>query len=132
MSQENVEAVRRIFEAWASGDWSIGNDYLDQQTVFVSSPDFPAFGTYVGIDEIRDYWRDFLAQWEFCVFEATRLRSFGDTVLADVIQHSRGKASGIEGKIPMFIFFTFRGGKIVRYECVMNETEALEAVGLSE
>jgi ketosteroid isomerase-like protein len=131
MSEENVDAVRRIFEAWGSGNWSIGTTHLDRHAVLVISSDFPAFGTYLGLDAIRDYWRDFPAQWEFCAFEATRLRSVGDTVLADVVQHSRGKASGIEGQVPMYILFTFRGGKIVRYECVMNEAEALEAVGLS-
>ncbi len=30
------------------------------------------------------------------------------------------------------MLFTFRGQRIVRFECVMEETEALEAVGLSE
>ena len=43
MSQENVEAVRRIFESWGSGDWSIGTDYLDEHAVCVVSSDFPAF-----------------------------------------------------------------------------------------
>ena len=60
MSQENVEAVRRIFEAWASGEWSIGNDYLDEHAVCVVGSDFPAFGAYFGLDGIRAYWRDFL------------------------------------------------------------------------
>jgi ketosteroid isomerase-like protein len=44
MSKENVEIVRRIFEAWSSGDWSIGNVYLDEHAVCVVSSDFPAFG----------------------------------------------------------------------------------------
>ena len=60
MSQENVEIVCRIFDAWASGDWSIGNEYLDQHAVYVISADFPAFGAYFGLDAIRAYWRDFL------------------------------------------------------------------------
>ncbi len=55
-----------------------------------------------------------------------------DTVLARVVQHSKGRASGIEGDISYFVLFTFRGGKIVRMESVMGEDEALEAVGLSE
>ena len=132
MSQENVEAVRRIFEAWACGDWSIGNDYLDEHAVCVVSSDFPAFGVYVGLDGIRAYWRDFLAQWERLTFEAERLQPVGDTVLARVVQHSKGRASGIEGDISYFMLFTFRGGRIVRMESIMGEAEALEAVGLSE
>jgi ketosteroid isomerase-like protein len=132
MSQENVEAVRRIFEAWASGDWSIGNDYLDEHAVCVVSSDFPAFGAYYGIDGIRTYWRDFVAQWERLTFEATDLQAVGDTVLAEATQHAKGRASGIEGDISYFILFTFRGGRVVRMESVMTRAEALEAVGLSE
>jgi ketosteroid isomerase-like protein len=132
MSQENVEAVQRIFEAWASGDWSIGNDYFDEHAVCVVSSDFPAFGAYFGLDGIRAYWRDFLAQWQQLTFEAERLQAVGDTVLASVVQHSKGRASGIEGDISYFVLFTFRGGKIVRMESIMGESEALEAVGLRE
>src|SRR3954471_13465669 len=132
MPQENVEAVQRIFEAWASGDWSIGNDYLDEHAVCVVSSDFPAFGAYLGLDGIRAYWRDFLAQWEQLTFEAERLRAVGDTVLASVVQHAKGRVSGIEGDISFFMLFTFRGGKVVRMESIMGESEALEAVGLRE
>jgi ketosteroid isomerase-like protein len=56
----------------------------------------------------------------------------GDTVLAEVVQHGKGRASGVEGDNQYFQLFTFRGGKIVRMESIMSEAEALEAVGLSE
>jgi ketosteroid isomerase-like protein len=131
MSKENVEIVRRIFEAWSSGDWSIGNVYLDEHAVCVVSSDFPAFGAYYGIDGIRSYWRDFVAQWERLTFEAKGLQAVGDTVLAEALQHAKGRVSGIEGDISYFILFTFRGGKIVRMESVMSRDEALTAVGLS-
>jgi ketosteroid isomerase-like protein len=132
MSQENVEIVRRIFDAWGSGDWSIGNEYLDQHAVYVVSSDFPAFGCYLGLDAIRAYWRDFLEQWERLTLEAKRIEAVGDTVLAHVVQHAKGRASGVEGDLPYFMLFTFRGKKIVRTEAVMHHAEALEAVGLPE
>ncbi|MDX6699396.1 MAG: SnoaL-like domain [Solirubrobacteraceae bacterium] len=132
MSQENVEIIRRVFDAWAAGDWSIGNEYLEEHAVCVVSSDFPAFGAYYGIDGIRAYWRDFVAQWEQLTFEATSLEAVGDTVLAEATQHAKGRASGVEGDLCYFILFTFRGGKIVRMESVMSRDEALEAVGLRE
>jgi ketosteroid isomerase-like protein len=132
MSQENVEIVRRIFEAWALADWSIGNDYYDEHIVFVMSPDFPAFGVYYGIDQVRVYWRDFLQQFERTTIEAERLDAAGDTVLAQVVQHFKGRVSGIEGDLPYFMLFTFRGKTIIRVESMIEEVQALEAVGLSE
>jgi ketosteroid isomerase-like protein len=132
MSQDHVEIIRRIFEAWGLADWSVGNDYYDQHAVFVISSDFPAFGVYHGLTELRTYWRDFLEQFERTTFEAKRLEAVGDTVLAHVVQHVKGKASGIEGDLAYFMLFTFRGEKIVRMESLMEEAEALEALGLSD
>ena len=132
MSQENLEIVRRIFEAWAVADWSIGNDYYDRHVVFVMSPDFPAFGVSYGIDQVKAYWRDFLEQFERTTIEAKRLQTAGDTVLAQVVQHAKGRASGVEGDIPFFMLFTFRGKRIVRVESMIEEAEAREALGLSE
>ena len=71
-------------------------------------------------------------------FEADYSRALGPwravdgTVLAQIVQHGKGRASGIEGDNRYFQLFTFRGQKIVRMESIMDEAEALEAVGLSE
>jgi ketosteroid isomerase-like protein len=132
MSQENVETVRRIFEAWANGDFREGASDIDRDVVFVVSADFPTAGVFVGLDGVRDYIRDFLAQWETMTIEATDTEAVGDTVLAHVLQHAKGRASGVEVDLPHFMLFTFRGKAIVRIESVMDKAEALEALGLSE
>lgn len=132
MSQQNIEVVRKIYEGWATGDFRSGVDDLDPQVMFIVSYDFPEFGVYVGPDGVRDYMQRFLEQWERLTIEATHLRAVGDTVLAHVVQHAKGKASGIEGDLRYFTLITFRGDKILRMEHVMHEREALEAVGLSE
>ena len=132
MSQENVEIVRRIFEAWATGDFRAGIDDLDRHVMFVTGPDFPEFGVFVGPDGVRDFMQRFLEQWEQLTIEAKYLQAAGDTVLAHVVQHGKGKASGIQGDIWYFMLFTFRGKKIVRLENVMDEGEAREAAGLRE
>jgi uncharacterized protein len=132
MSQENVEIVRRIYEAWATGDFRARVDDLDQHVVLVIGSDFPEFGVFVGPEGIREYMHRFLDQWERLTIEAKELRAVGDTVLAHVVQHGRGRTSGIEGDNSYFQLFTFRGGKIVRMESIMDEGAALHAVGLSE
>ena len=132
MSQENVEIVQLVFEGWATGDLSAGEEHFDRHATFVVSRDFPAWGVKSGSDDIKRFMRDFLAQWDRTTFTAKRLRVAGDTVLVDVVQRGKGRASGLEGELTFFMLFTFRGRRIVRYECVMDETEALEAVGLPE
>ena len=132
MSQENVEIVREIYEAWSSGDFRAGADRLDQNVMFIVSPDFPEFGVFVGPEGVRQFMRRFLEQWKRITIEAKHLEAVGDTVLAHVVQHQVGRASGLAGDISTFMLFAFRGRKIVRIESVLHRAEALEAVGLSE
>ena len=130
MSQENVEIVRRIFDRWATGDFGAGLNDLDRYVLFVVRHPFPEFGVVVGPDQIRDYMRRFLDNWERYAVEATELQSVGDTVLAHAVQRGEGKASRIEIEQPFFMLFTFRGARIVRIESVLEEEQALEAAGL--
>jgi ketosteroid isomerase-like protein len=130
MPQGNVEIVRRIYEAWAAGDFRAGEEVLDEHVVFVVSPDFPEFGVFAGPAGVKNYMRRLLEQCERLTLEAKQIQSVGDTVLAHVVQHGKGRASGIEGDDRYFMLFTFRGRKIVRIETVMREAEALETVGL--
>jgi ketosteroid isomerase-like protein len=98
MSHANVELVRSILSAWEHGDLSAGPSDFDENLVFVSRPEFAAFGVFLGIDALSDFMRDFLDQWEWTRFQALRFRAVGDTVIVDVVQHGKGKASGLEGQ----------------------------------
>jgi ketosteroid isomerase-like protein len=132
MSQEHVAVISRIYEAWATGDFRAGADHLDQNVVFVVGSDFPTFGVFLGLAGVRKYMQDFLDQWEEFTIEAKHIEAVGDTVLAQVVQHGRGRASGVEVDVTHFMLFTFRGKKIVRIESIMSEGEAFAAAGLSE
>ena len=133
MSRENVEVVARIYRAWTKGDFRARVAELDEHVVFVvRRPDFPEFGVFSGPAGIETYMRRFLDQWQRLTIEAKHIEAVGDTVLAHVIQHGKGTASGIEIDDTYFMLFTFRGGRIVRMEAVRNKADALEAVGLRE
>src|SRR3954451_15819649 len=121
MPQETVEIVRSILAAWGRGDFSAGPAHFDENLVFISGPEFPAFGVYLGIDALASFIQDFLRQWEWTTFEAERIRAVGDTVIAQVVQRGKGRASGAESQLHFFMLFTFRGRKVIRYETVMQE-----------
>src|SRR3954454_9722485 len=134
MSEENVEVVERIYDAWGVGDFSAGLNDLDQNVTFVVRAAFPERGVVVGPEAISKYMLGFLAQFEpgSLTVKATRFQAIGDTVMAEVAQHGKGRLSGVEGDLKFFMLFTFRGPKIVRIESVVDEGEALEAAGLKE
>jgi ketosteroid isomerase-like protein len=132
MSQENEEIVRRIFDSWAKGEFLAGALPLDEHVLYVVSPDFPDPGVFVGPDGFAEFTRGFFAQWERVSLEAEGVQTIGATVLVKCVQHSKGRASGIEGDTRYFMLFTFRGDKIVRMDALMDEGKALEAAGLLE
>ena len=132
MSQENVEIVQRIFDRWATGDFGAGLTSLDPEVAFVVRHPFPEAVETVGTEGIREYMRGFLDNWLSYAVEARELRAAGDIVVADAVQRGEGKASGIEMEQEFFMLFTFRGGKIVRIESILERDQAFQAAGLSE
>jgi ketosteroid isomerase-like protein len=132
MSQENVEIVQGIFDRWATGDFVAGLTSLDPDVAFVVRHPFPEAVETVGTEGIREYMRGFLDNWVNYTVEARELQAAGEIVLAEAVQRGEGKASGIEMEQPFFMLFTFRGGKIVRIESILERDQALQAAGLSE
>jgi ketosteroid isomerase-like protein len=132
MSEENVEAVRRIYEEWGRGNFSEGVELYDADIVLVQSREFPESGTYLGVDGVRRYMLTFLDAWERLTIEARDLIDAGDSVVANVLQRAVGKESGAEpAEIDYFQVWTFRGGKVIRIETIRGREGALRAVGLT-
>jgi ketosteroid isomerase-like protein len=134
MSQENVETLGRLYEAWGVGDFGVGRDVLDTNVTYIVRAPFPEPAVLVGADAISDYMRRFHEQFErgSHMVRADRFRVAGDTIVVDVTQQATGRTSGIAAEARFFTLFTFRGGKIIRFESILDEAEALEAAGLSE
>jgi ketosteroid isomerase-like protein len=101
---------------------------------FVVRRPFPEPAVLTGPEAISTYMLEFLQQFEpgSHTVMADRLRSAGDTVIADVTQSGIGRSSGVESDLKFMMLFTFRGRKIVRMESVIDEGEVREATGLEE
>ena len=134
MSQENVEMVRAAFEAFLAGRSDFGVELLGPDVEWDAS-DLPApdiGGVYRGPEGVRQFWREWLAAWETVQFDY-RLVDAGDRVLALIDQRMRGRSTGIEVPFGEYAHvYTFRDGLIVHWKVYMRQSEALEAVGLSE
>lgn len=124
----SVERIRGIYDAWATADFAATAGHFDEHVTLVISQDFPECGVFVGAAGMADWLGRFLENLEEVSMTSDDVRGFGDTVVAHVLLHSKGRASGVAGTNRFFHLFTFRGGKIVRLECVMTEAEALALV----
>ncbi|MEK6272460.1 MAG: nuclear transport factor 2 family protein [Actinomycetota bacterium] len=139
MSQENVEVVRRFFEAFNQGgvEAVISGGFWSPEVVWDPSPSgVPGIGIYRGYDEIRaffeeDWFRTFpFEEWEIVVEE---LIDHGeDQVIAMSHQRGRGASSGVAAELEQAHICTLRDGEIVRAESYLDRAKALEAAGLRE
>src|SRR5262245_8402210 len=137
MSEENVEAVRGVYERWSAGDVQDAGDLSEPHVVLVVrpalGPDSPEGATYVGTDAVGEYTRDTLLRtWTDLTMEAEEIVGAGDTVLASVHVSGVGRASGASTEMHFFMLWTFRGGKVIRFESFRERAAAVDASGLSE
>lgn len=132
MSHENVEAARGVYERWSNGDFQAGVDLFDPLALFVLRAGFPEAGTYLGVEKIAQYTREFLEPWSSMVIEVEDTIDAGDSVVAAVCQRGTGRTSGAATEFRYYQVWSFRGRKVIRLENFRKRSEALEAVGLSD
>lgn len=132
MSADNVEAIRRVYEAMARGDFWAAGEVFDPGIVWKWSPSMSGMTgvpAYHGIEGVEAATRDFFEAWELFTQEAVELIDCGEAVLAITRTHARMKGSEavIEGGAAEL--WTFRGDKVIRFEQFAGREEALAAAG---
>jgi ketosteroid isomerase-like protein len=133
MSQENVEALRAIYDRFSEGDFRASVDLLDRRIVFLPLPESPEAQVYLGVEEVAAWMRRTLLEaWADLTMEAEEFISAGDSVLVSVRQRGVARISGIPTDAHYFTLWSFRGSKVIRIENFQERDEALEAAGLSE
>ena len=132
MSQENVEVVRSIVEAWNRGEYSVVSESTDPDIEIEAALGGTFDGTYRGIAEARNFLEDFWRNFEQSHADVTEYTPVGDSVVFEAHLRGRGKGSGIEVEMRNWQVCTVRNGTVVAYRMFTTKREALEAAGLSE
>jgi ketosteroid isomerase-like protein len=131
MSLENVEIVRRSFEAFARGDFETAFAAHHPDTEWCTADDEPDQQTYHGIDGLRRFAATIDEPWQDRfdrTVSADDFIDFGDWVVVPWHGLLHGRGSGIEIEIKETYAVRLRGGKIVRVEEYRTKEQALEAV----
>ena len=133
MSRENVETLRRLFEALNSGD--IGRFLALTQPEFEGEvpPELSAEpDTYRGHDGIRRYFQSFADAMDEIRFHPDRFWDTGESVAVAVRVTAKGRRTAIPVEQQFALLWTFRDGKAIRVRAYTSPAEALKAVGLEE
>ena len=132
MSQENVEIVRRIYgEGLIDRDPKrFVNDFAAPDIEYVNPPEAADPGIRRGRAEVMLALRRARQSSASYRHELHELFDLGDAVVAAVSRHA-GPASSSEIQ-EVAHTWTFRDGKVVRFERGRNLEAALEAAGMQE
>jgi ketosteroid isomerase-like protein len=133
---KNLDLVRSIYAAWERGDFSSA-EWADPEIEFVIV-DGPSPGTWRGLAEMTDAWRDILSSWEDYRSEVDDYRELDhERVLVLVHFSGRGKASGLEARQFTTMrggvnLVNLRGGKVTRFLLYWDRDRAFADLGLKE
>lgn len=131
MSQENVEVVRRAFDAYARDDLEALLEELDQG---VEWKQFEEPAPVYGRNNVRGAIRRWNETWDQLQVQAEEYIDAGEFVVVLLRFRGLGRASGAPVEQATYHVFTVRNGRIARMVEYGpgKRSEALEAVGLSE
>jgi ketosteroid isomerase-like protein len=131
MAAEDLDSVRRLFDAWSRGDWSRGAEmFADDVRVTVFDPDSDEVELN-GLAALQQWLRGFLEQWRDVRQEYDELLDLGDRILSRGRQIAAGRSSGAPAEMPIYFLFVFRDGKVVEFSSTRYADVADRRAGIN-
>jgi ketosteroid isomerase-like protein len=135
MSEENVEASKRMFEAADRRDFDAIFEELDPAVEWRPAMSVLLGGegtVYRGFDGVREYFRErdeLFPEWHH---EVSEIRDLGERVVVIGRVRVRGKGSQAETESAFGYLVELQDGKATRIRSYLDPNEALDAAGLEE
>jgi ketosteroid isomerase-like protein len=136
MSQENVDFLAGLFAGAESVDKEtmlaalpdVIDQMCDPEIEWVEDPQRADGRVYRGHEGVRESWERWLENFDEYGLEIERISDHGDRVLVVAVEHGRGSASAAEVSAHIYLVFTFRAGKVLRYQEFYDEQDARAAL----
>jgi ketosteroid isomerase-like protein len=135
MSEENVQVVRRLYEAAARRDNDAVYALYDSDIVWDASRTERGgiTGPIVrGHAALQKWLREWYGAWENIEDEVEELMDADHEVISVMTQRGSGRGSGVEVADRLATIWVVCGGRITRATWFPTRDEALKAAGLSE
>jgi ketosteroid isomerase-like protein len=129
MSEENLEVVRKAYEAFGQGDLPTVFDLLDPEVVFYQSELLPWGGRREGHEGMRSFLEDLTSATESQV-KPDEFVEAGDHVVAVGRTRGRVRATGEEFDVRAVHVWTLKEGKVVRFEAYIDTPKMRDALDL--
>ena len=132
MSQENIDRLRRGYEAFARRDLDAALEMMDPEIEAHDAPEAPDATVHHGREAVRRDWEQMLALFEDFKLDIEEVFDAGEELVVFLRLSGQGRESGAEVDARMAHMWTIREGRAIRLRQYLDRAEALEAVGLSE
>jgi ketosteroid isomerase-like protein len=119
------EIVRQVGERWNAGDIEGLLALYADDVVVQTGEHWPERHVLKGKAAFRESIDEWLSVWESIAVETEHTELYGDRVVARGAWVSKGRVSGLDGRMPIHIVFTVRDGKIGRVDWCPDHEQAV-------
>jgi ketosteroid isomerase-like protein len=133
MSEENLELIQRIYDAYARRDNAAPFELYapDIEWDISELGDIPIARVYRGHDGVRASFRDLFSAFRDFEIRPEALRDAGNRVLATVSEQGVGGVSGAVVNRRHYAVWTLRDGTVERMRVYLDRSDAERAAGLA-
>jgi ketosteroid isomerase-like protein len=136
MSQENVDFIRGLVSVGATMDKEallaalpeLIPQACDPDIEWIEDPTRADGRVYHGHDGVRASWEQWLENFDEYGVDVETIEDHGDRVFMAAREHGRGSASSADVSSLNYTIYTFRDGKILRYQEFYDEQDARAAL----
>jgi ketosteroid isomerase-like protein len=132
MSDENIEIVRPIYEAFNRRDWDALFRDADPEIAFIYHNVGTDAGTRRGREEVVAFAEEYGGAFDKLIWEPEEFFDREDRVVAIVSVRSRPPGGDVDLVVRNGHFWTIHAGVVLSMESFPTPETALEAAGLSE
>src|SRR5215208_4615887 len=113
MSKDDVQTVRRVYDAWSRGVPADATDALDPAVVWEAIESAPDAGTYRGLSGVKRYMEDWLDGFEILGLDFVEVIDAREQLVIVQQGHTRERRTGLETALDYAVVYTIRDGKII-------------------
>jgi hypothetical protein len=128
MPDDNIDAIRRVYDALASRDASAIQEVFAPDVTIRQSPELPWGGDYEGLDGAFTFFLTLVEHIESQV-TTDSLFAADDHVVQTGRTRGTVRANGASFDIPEVHVWELRDGKVVRYQVYIDTPAMLDALG---
>jgi len=132
MSQENVEVVRRVYDALDHSDWDAAFEAAEPDLELIPPDQSPVSARVRGVDEVRAWIADQQETVGNLAIDVEELIEADECIVALIRLRVRPRGTDADFELRIAHLWTLRDGKLTRCEVFPERENALEAAGLRE